>query len=253
MDGVIDIDKAREIVGNVALWPRVRDFLWNFVPQVHESWLSSSTVGWLGSSGMQSDMSSSQPTAQPSSGLNTVSPRVKVWLLQELGVEPCFHDFPKDDGSRLLLLDGTMLLEIAKWFGALACANVLRRITDGATVRSLKVALHGVYPEVFGYTAYFKEMVEICGLVVKWFDDADGDKKLDGEFVVAVGLALVDDALAHLSAPILRRFRLKLPRNLPPRPPLQFPRSSDHLTTHPLNLQLLLKLRFSEAYALCSS
>jgi hypothetical protein len=253
VDGVIDIDKARELVGNAVLWPRVRDFLWDFAPQVHESWLSSLTSGWLGSSGMQPDISASQPTAQPSSGLDTGSPRVKAWLLRELGVEPCFHSFPKDDGSRLLLLDGATLLEIEKWLGALACANVLRRITDGATVRSLKAALHGVYPEVFGYTAYFKDLEKLCGLVAKWFDGADGDKKLDDEFVVAVGHALVDDAFAHLSAPILKRFRLKLPKNLPPRPPLQFPRPSDHLTTRPLNLQLLLKLRFSEAYALCSS
>ena len=34
----ITIDEARELAADPALWPRVRDFLWDFVPQVHPSW-----------------------------------------------------------------------------------------------------------------------------------------------------------------------------------------------------------------------
>ena len=245
MDSVISIEASRVLVADAVLWPRVRDFLWDFVPQVHESWLSGV--------GMPSGQPVDHEDAQPASGLDITSPRVKEWILQELGVEPCFHAFPQDDGSRLLLLDGATLLAIAKWLGALACANVLRRTTDGATVRSFKASLQGVYPEIFGYTAYFKGMEKFGGLVAEWLDGADGGRKLDGDLVIAIGVAFLDDTLAHLPAALLKRFRLKLPKALPPRPSLPFPQLSGHLTTQPLNLQLLLKLRFPEAYALCSS
>lgn len=246
MDGVIDIEKARELAGNATLWPRMRDFLWDFAPQVHESWLDGSVVRWLGSE--EADRSSNHPTTQPHSHLTTQQPswRIKKFILDSLGVEPCFHDFPKDDGSRIALLDGATLLEIAKWLGALACAEELRKVTDGKTVRALKAALPGVYPDVFGYTAYFRGLEKLGGLVIGWLDDADGVRKLDGDFVIAAGYALLENALAHLSAPVLQRFRLKLPRHLTTQPP-------NHPTVSPPNLQLLLKLRFPEAYALCSS
>ena len=35
----ITIDEARALVADAALWPRIRDFLWDFAPQVHKSWL----------------------------------------------------------------------------------------------------------------------------------------------------------------------------------------------------------------------
>ena len=35
----IAMDEARALVSDRVLWPRVRDFLWDFAPQVHESWL----------------------------------------------------------------------------------------------------------------------------------------------------------------------------------------------------------------------
>ena len=40
----ITLDEARELVGDAALWPRMRDFLWDFAPQVHESWMESLKV-----------------------------------------------------------------------------------------------------------------------------------------------------------------------------------------------------------------
>ncbi len=135
MDGVIDMDGARSLVGNAALWPRVRDFLWDFAPQVHESWLDGQAAQWLAGG----------------------SPRVKRYILDSLGVEPCFHAFPGEDGSRILLLDPATLGSVARWLGALYCAEPLRKVMDGATVRALKAAFAGVYPEVFGYTAYFKD------------------------------------------------------------------------------------------------
>ena len=39
MDRLIDIAAARSLVADAALWPRVRDFLWDFAPSIHPSWL----------------------------------------------------------------------------------------------------------------------------------------------------------------------------------------------------------------------
>ena len=131
----ITVEGARELVANKALWSRIRDFLWDFAPQVHPS--------WLGDLGLPESLNGSV--------------RAKNFLLAQLGVEPCFHTFPREDGSRLLLLSGATLESVAKWLGALACADALRRVTDGAVVRGLKAALPGVYPEVFRYLPYFSK------------------------------------------------------------------------------------------------
>ena len=138
MDGLIDIDSARALVSDAALWPRVRDFLWNFAPQVHPSWLEN------------------HPTIKLSNHQTILnSPRISRWLLAQLHVEPCFHPFPSDDLSRLLLLDSSTLVSIAHWLGALASADALRRVTRGTDVAALKTALPGVYPAVFSYAPYF--------------------------------------------------------------------------------------------------
>ena len=241
----ITLDEARELVGDAALWPRMRDFLWDFAPQVHESWLGGLAVRWLGSEG--SAQSQDNAAAQLPNYLTSSSPRVKRFILEALGVEPFFHNFPKEDWSRLALFDGATLLEIAKWLGALACADELRRVTDGATVRGLKSALRGVYPEVFGFTAYFgKDVKELGGLVVGWLGGEGADMKLNADFVVGVGCSLLHAAVAHLPDPLRQRLRLKLPKNITTKLP-------NHETTKLPNLQLLLKLRFPEAYSLCCS
>ena len=237
----ISLDEARELVGDAALWPRMRDFLWDFAPSIHVSWLEEkfgSLEVWK--FGGEEKHPSNPLTIQS-------SPRVKRFILESLGVEPFFHDFPKDDWSRLALLDGATLLEIAKWLGALACAGELRRVTNGATVRELKTALRGVYPEVFGFTAYFvKDVKELGGLVVGWLGGEGADMKLNADFVVGVGYSLLHAAVAHLPDPLRQRLRLKLPKNITTKLP-------NHETTKLPNLQLLLKLRFPEAYSLCCS
>jgi hypothetical protein len=237
----ITLDEARELVGDAALWPRMRDFLWDFAPSIHVSWLEEkfgSLEVWK--FGGEEKHPSNPLTIQP-------SPRVKRFILEALGVEPFFHDFPKDDWSRLALLDGATLLEIAKWLGALACAGELRRVTNGATVRELKTALRGVYPEVFGFTAYFvKDVKELGGLVVGWLGGEGADMKLNADFVVGVGYSLLHAAVAHLPDPLRQRLRLKLPKNITTKLP-------NHEATKLPNLQLLLKLRFPEAYSLCCS
>ena len=214
------LDKVRELVGDAALWPRMRDFLWDFAPQVHPSWLEEPAVGWFGCED---------------------SPRVKRFILASLGVEPFFHDFPKDDGSRLALLDGATLLDVAKWLGALACAAELRRITDGATVRALKAALPGVYPDVFAFTAYFAAL----DLAPKGGADVSGEKA--PERVVAEGLGLLFARLGACPAPVVARLKMKLPRDL-----ADLCVGKDRPAAAPA-LKKLLKLKFPEAYSLCCS
>jgi len=219
----ITMDEARGLVSDAALWPRVRDFLWDFAAQVHPSWLNGLTVGRL-------DFANLGETVKLS---NCQS--VKRYVLDSLGVEPFFHSFPKDDWSRLALLDGATLLEISKWLGALACSGDLRRVTDGKTVKALKAALPGVYPEVFGFTEYFKS------LTVGQFDGLTVDA------VVETGREMLAATIAELPEQLKLRFKFKLPK--PSDDPIVKP--SDCPPVKPANLRLLLKLKFPEAHSLC--
>ena len=216
----ITLDEARELVGDAALWPRMRDFLWDFAPSIHVSWLEEkfgSLEVWK--FGGEEKHPSNPLTIQP-------SPRVKRFILESLGVEPFFHDFPKDDWSRLALL-------------------------DGATVRELKTALRGVYPEVFGFTAYFR------GLEVLKFGSLDGAKNVAAQ-VEENGHALLASVVEDLSPQLQLRLRLKLPAaiqasNLPNIRTSKHPniQTSKHQLLQVL--RKLLKLRFQEAYSLCCS
>ena len=238
----ITIEEARELVSNRLLWPLVRDFLWDFAPSIHESWIGSLEVWKFGSledgkSGCLEGETSKPLNLETSTLLNLqTSSRVKRYMLSSLGVEPCFHTFPKDDFSRVLLLDGETLESVVKWLGALACADTLRRVTDGATVRELKNALHGVYPEVFGFTAYFKTL-KVEGLKVEGsMPDA----------IAKLGCNMLHSFLGELTAPLRRRLCLKLPRDLQPS-------NLQPSNLQPSNMRLLLKLRYPEAYKLCCS
>lgn len=218
------MDEARALVSDHALWPLVRDFLWDFAPSIHPSWLEgvSSPV----------DCNRLQSTVID-------SPRVKRFILETLEVQPCFHVFPKDDWSRLLLLDGATLLEISKWLGALACADELRRVTSGKTVRELKAALPGVYPEVFGYTEYFK----------KWKIESV-ECKIGGMELLLTGRQILFSVLDSLPRALLHRLELKLPKKS------SADEDADDGKSQISNIKfqfiaLLLKLRFPEAYSLC--
>lgn len=229
----ITIDEARELVADQAIWPRVRDFLWDFAPQIHESWLE----------GLDK-LELLEQRAQASGLVNLDSPRVKKFILDSLNIGPCFHSFPKDDWSRLLLLDAETLDSIAKWLGALACADSLRKVMGGAAVRELKAALPGVYPEVFGFTAYFK------GLESWKLEGPEGEHL--GEKVVSQGYAMLFSAVADLPEPLPNRFLLKLQKDQASK--LSGRDAPNFQTSKPQLLQLLqklLKLRFPEAYKLC--
>lgn len=217
----ISMDEARALVADQALWPRVRDFLWDFASQVHESWLGGLVA--------------------PNYQTLLASPRVKRHVLSSLRVTPCFHSFPKGDWSRLLLLDGATLVEIAKWLGAVVCAGDLRRVTDGATVRELKAALPGVYPDVFGYTMYFKGI----DLAAK---DAKSAKGRMSEDVVSTGLSIIVSLLDSLPEALSSRLEFKLPKGL-----CDLCVLCGENERHALDaaVKRLLKLKFPEAYKLC--
>ena len=216
----ITIEEARALVADAALWPRVRDFLWDFAPQVHASWLK---------------------------GLETSSsPRIKKYILGTLGVEPCFHTFPRDDWSRLLLLDGATLEAIVKWLGAIVMADELRRVADGKTVRGLKAALPGIYPDVFAYGMYFSGFDLSRKEGSRGGAEAQGSEGSAAQGVLSAGLSVVEPMLAPLPKPLVARFRFKLPEGLC---------SSVSLRLKPAErgkmVSKLLKLKFPEAYSLC--
>ena len=210
------IEEARELVSNRLLWPLVRGFLWDFAPSIHASWLD----------GLQIPDSVN------------ASPRVRRYILDSLGVEPCFHAFPKGDGSRLLLLDGETLESVAKWLGALACADALRRVTSGADVRKLKAALPGIYPEVFGYTMYFNVAAK------------NAETAKTPEEIVAIGFKMLISQLADLPKSLVARLKFKLPRSLCE---LCVLCGKGECVVSGAVVSKLLKLKFPEAYKLCCS
>ena len=240
----VTVEEARALVADQALWPRVRDFLWDFAPQVHPSWMEDLL---------------SRRDAEVRSGGDMESPRVKRFVLDSLGVEPCFHTFPKDDGSRLLLLDGSTLVSVANWLGALACAESLRRVTSGSVVRELRAALPGVYPEVFAYTMYFKEndfqrrdaYPPAEGCPQSGCPSRGETQRLEDE-VVSTGYNMLFSAIAGLPASLVSRLKLKLPKSLCDlcvSAPLRLKERSSQI-----NLSAVLKLfklKFPEAYSLC--
>ena len=233
------IEEARALVSDPALWPPVRDFLWNFAPQIHESWIEEISIAPSPqSSQREGDGLDASWTLRTARGMT--SPRVDRFILESLGIEPFFHAFPKDDWSRLALIDGATLLEIAKWLGALACAEELRRVTDGKTVKSLKAALPGVYPEVFGYTAYFPRGV---------FQRGGAEAQSLADEVVMTGCGILLSAVAGLPSSLVSRLKLKLPSSLVSRL-----RDCGHGTRDERRagfLKKLLKLKFPEAHSLC--
>ena len=229
MDGVITMEDARALVGDAKLWPRVRDFLWDFAPQIHMSWLDDFTQRNREAESAETLV----PSAISASLREMKSPRVKRYILDSLGVEQCFHAFPKDDGSRILLLDGATLESAAKWLGALACAESLRRVTSGEVVRGLKSKFRGIYPEVFGYTAYFGEFAS----------RRDAEAQSLQTVVVEEGYSLLQSVVANLSSPLVARLKFKLPKGLCASASLREVKLSAVLK--------LFKLKFPEAYKLC--
>lgn len=222
MGEVISIDEARELVANSALWPKVRAFVWDFAPAVHSSWLGESEKTAL--------------ARFPD------SPRVKAAVLEALNVGEVFHKFPQDDFSRICLLDSATLVTLVQWLGALVSLPVLRRTTSGAVVRALKAALPDVYPSALAFSAYFRDLAGATPAP---------DASADPAQVVAAGCQALSALLVNVPKAVLERLRLKLPREF------DFGAGDSRedgsvSPVKPQNLLLLLKLKFPEAYALCS-
>ena len=226
----IAMDEARELVSDSALWPRVRDFLWDFASQVHPSWLESVETGKL------ECLKAGEPEDSQTLKLSN-SQTLRRFILETLEIGPCFHDFPKNDWSRLLLLDGVTLLEIAKWLGALVCADSLRLVMDGPKVRALKAALPGVYPEVFSFTAYFSGFGFQC---------KDEEMRGNVDEVESIGYSMLMSMLAALPDALVSRLKFKLPKNLCSSAPPRL--KSDECRKV---VAKLLKLKFPEAHLLC--
>ena len=238
----ITVDEARALVSDRAVWPLVRDFLWDFAPQVHPSWIE----------GLGRETGDERREGEPSAASQVSrlmsSPRVKRFVLDSLGVVPCFHVFPKSDFSRLLLLDGAVLESIVKWLGALACAGELRRVTNGAAVRGLKEALAGVYPQVFSFAAYFPE-----GTFARVDAPEGGSRPSVVEDVISTGLSIVGSLLAGLPEPVVARLKFKLPKSidfssLVSRLSSESPKGRERTRA---TVAKLLKLKFPEAHKLC--
>ena len=225
---MIGIDEARNLVADAALWPRIRDFLWDFAPQVHGSWLEDLERETL-------DERRENETVMSHVSRLMSSPRVKRFVLDSLGVEPCFHAFPKNDWSRLLLLDGATLESIVKWLGAISCAESLRRVTDGKVVRELKVAFPGVYPDVLGYTMYFK--------------DVAAKNAEDAKSVIVAGLEILREIVADLDFALKSRLKLKLPKDFCALCDLCGKEEAESVESSVV--AKLLKLKFPEGYSLC--
>ena len=236
----IAMDEARELVSDRTLWPLVRDFLWDFASQVHPSW----TEGlWRA----PSDAGREAEDCAPIASRLMSSDRIKGHVLAALGVSPCFHTFPKDDWSRVLLLDGRTLEAIAKWLGALVGANELRRVTNGATVRDLKSALSGVYPEVFGYEMYFNGLLEAVEFERGGAEGVDAPNVAEG--VVLTGFSMLQSLVASLPMSLVSRLKFKLPRHVGrSETPCEVKDKAGNMATV---FAKLLKLKFPEAYKLC--
>ncbi len=69
--------------------------------------------------------------------------------------KPFFHSFPKEDGSRLALIDESTRKEIAAWLEVVANWKALKDIVDGAKVRELKARLGNAFPAAIKYAPYF--------------------------------------------------------------------------------------------------
>ena len=127
--------------------------------------------------------------------------------------KPFFHDFPKDDGSRLGLLDAETRQAVARWLEVIARADELKSVMDGERVRVLKDEYEGAYPEALKYVPYF----------AKWKLPAAEGVRLLATAMKAAPAALLDAApLEEADVPLAAVWKL-------------------------------LKLKFPEAYGLCCS
>lgn len=188
------LEDARALVAS-PLWPRIRDFLWDFASLCDPARLAAALAPAEGSGDLPRSLAA--------------SPRAARAAAQALGLSPFFHSFPATDSSRLLLLSREDYDRLAQFLGTVALASALRRVTAGAEVRALKAALPGVYPEALAFAAYFHKHEPLFKQV------APADAAANAEAICAAGHAILAAALSDLPAELLLRQRLRFPAGSP--------------------------------------
>ncbi len=212
MESTIDIKQARTLIRDQRRWPLIMRFLYGFAGLVDADRVAKAA----GSLAVQ----------------HLDSPQDARYVLECLGVTPLFHDFPAEDGSRLLLMPAERYLQLAQWLGALAHAKELKLVVDGALVRQLKQQLPGIFPEVLKVAPYFHA----------WPIPALPET----DFTIG-GLRLLSATLNALPDGLMARQRLRFPESLdagfvPADAPVELPM-----------VYRLLELVLPEEYALCCS
>ena len=234
-DSDISLADARALVAST-LWPRIRAFLWDFASQIDEGRFEEAGVA------------QSQQGEKASLTLRERnSPRVRSWVLRNLGVAPVFHAFPATDGSRLLLLSGEDYGRLAMFLGVVAFARSLRLVTLGAEVRALKSAIPD-YRETLSFSAYFHRFAALFERF------APEGAPANPAAVAAAGHGVLAAALSSLPAPLLLRQRLRFPAGSPADVALgRASAPSDHQAEAAQAALLALKLSNPQEYSLCFS
>lgn len=136
--------------------------------------------------------------------------RLCRYALAKLGVEPCFHSFPKDDGSRILLLKTSQILVLAEWLGALSYEPALRRTIRGASVKRLEHELADSYPMVFRRSNYYKSWHERL-----WGSVGSQPREITEPAIVKEhGMQLLMTILGALPQALLHRMILRFPMSM---------------------------------------
>ena len=205
----LSLEEARSLVAS-PLWPRIRDFLWDFASLCDPARLAAALAPAGGSGDLPRSLAA--------------SPRAARAAEQALGLAPFFHSFPSTDSSRLLLLSREDYDRLAQFLGVVALAPALRRVTAGAEVRALKAAVPD-YRETLAFAAYFHRFEALF----KRFEAAEQAATPAVEnhsafsiqhsalpaAVPAAGHSILAAAFSELPPELLLRQRLRFPAGSP--------------------------------------
>ena len=229
-----DLESARALVSNEALWPAVRTFLWDFTALAHPSRVAAA----MDAAGVPQNLDRSALLE---------SPGMKKLVLSKLGAEEFFHPFGKEDFSRLVLAGADKFLEIAAWTGCLAMQERLSRITVGAEVRALKAAVPGAYPAFIAYKPYFRKFAA-KGFSIPGLEDMPMERR-----PAELGGALLAAAMSGVPECVLKRFALEFPPDGFDPSSARKPDPQDCTEEVREAVALLLKLKFPEVHKSCFS
>lgn len=189
------LSRWRELVrGDSPLWREISRFLFDFTSLMDAERLRAA-VSPLDSSLL--------------AGEGRAAVRLRRLVLARHGVEACSHAFPREDGSRIVLLEKSSLWCLAEWLGCLSCAPQLRKVILKSQVTALSSELALGYPAVFRREAYYQRWLERLRASSAELTSSS----LWGEVVRGQGLRLLSAILSPLPSPLLIRFRLRFPES----------------------------------------